>query len=118
MLFEEFTYIILEWLVNTHIKWLNSARYTSWNIKQDCFAIMKPVLYIGCLLGSMHVCIKNFDGGSRSWCIVGSLILIVFNRIFHDCFITLCLSLKGDIHSSIPLFFFCRIYPQPFAMKD
>ena len=62
-----FTYIILECLVNTHIKWLNSARCTSWDVNQSCFAFMKPVRYIGCLLGSMCVQMKNFVGESKSW---------------------------------------------------
>ena len=70
MLFEELTFIILEWLINTHIKWSNSDRCSSWDINQGCFAFAKPELYIGCLLGSLHVYIKNFVGGSRSWWVV------------------------------------------------
>ena len=91
LLFEEFTYIILEWLVNNHIKWLNFARCTSWDINQSCFAFMKSVLYIGCLLDSLHVCIKYFAGGSRSWWVVENIIPILFEPLFHDRFITPCL---------------------------
>ena len=37
-MFEKFKYIILEWLVNIQIKWLNSASCTSCDINLGCFA--------------------------------------------------------------------------------
>ena len=70
---------------------------------------MKPVLSIGCLLGSMHVCIKNFAGGSSSWWVAENVIPILFHSLNHNRFITPCLCLKGDLQSSIQLFFLCQI---------
>ena len=57
---------------------------------------MKPVLYIGCLLGSVHIYINNFAGGSRSWWVAENVIPILFNPLLHDCFITPCLWSKDD----------------------
>ena len=91
-------------LLITNIKWLDSARCTSWDINQGCFAFMKPVLYIRCLLGSMHVCINYFAEKFRSSSVVENVFPINFNQLFHDCFIRLCLWLKCDLHFSIPLF--------------
>ena len=48
-MFKEFTYIILEWLVNTHIKWLNSARLTSW-------ALIRLVLHLWSQCFTSSVC--------------------------------------------------------------
>ena len=104
--------------VNIHIERLNTARCTSWIIIQSCFAFMKSMIYIGFLLGSMRVRIKNFAVGSISSWVVENVIPIPFNPPHHDRFITPCPWLKGDLHSSIPLIFIGQIYPQPFATKD
>ena len=38
--------------------------------------------------------------------------------LLHDRFITPCLRLKGDLHSSIPLLFLFRIYLKPSATNN
>ena len=81
-------------------------------------ASIKPVLYIECLLSSMHVCIKNFAERFRSCWVVENVIRILFNTLLHDRLITPSLWFKKDLHFSIPLFFFHWIYPLPFITKD